>query len=309
MRYISIVFIVLFSCFTTAVFSQQYPYLSGFEETRHIWNPAMLHSEDGAQVGIYARQQWIGLGFDTAPRFVNVHYQHPFEDHNMSAGINLYSDKSGPVSNNGVSLQYAYHIPSIIGRYAKLSLGLVGSINSFSFDPSDEVYREDDDPLLITTRNSTMYPSAGGGIAYISNTRLFKDNNFFFGLSGYHAFSTNVLIQSNNFERQLHLYGHVGSNLAFDNMRIEPSISVNYTQPEIIDFLLNVKFEMEDLFWAGLSLSSVSDLFFQGGYIVPNFNGGFGELRVGVMGAFNIGETVRRAGPGFELFLNYRFDD
>ncbi len=308
MKHLITCFLIILG-FSQVSHAQQFPYLSGFTEVRHIWNPAEIAYRGTGDVGLYARQQWVGLGFDTAPRFVSAYYQRPFEDYNMSAGLNIYNDKTGPTSSTGAALQYAYHLQEVLGRYSKLSFGIVGSINSFAFDPTDEVYNDIDDPLLAGGRNSDLFPSIGGGISYMSSSRYFRDNSIFIGFSAYQAYATNVLVSGNNFSRQLHFYGHIGSNIPFLNSRIEPSLTINYTEPELVDFILNAKYEVEELLWGGLSVSSVGDLFFQAGYIVPNFGNGYGLLKIGAMGGINLGSSIRRAGPGFELFLNYSFDD
>lgn len=286
--------------------AQQFPYISSFEHTRHIWNPANIKSEGQNRIDLFTRQQWFGLGVSQAPRYINASVQIPVEDYNMSIGGGIYSNAFGPVSSVGVTLNYAYHLENVITKHGKLSLALSGTLNSIGFDPSNEFYNDEDDELIAGTRNSTFYPSLGGGIAYYSSKRYFEDNLFFIGTSIYQALSTDVLIQRNNFQRQLHIFTQVGTNITFLNGRVEPSLYINFTDPEIITFTLNALYEMEDTFWAGLSYSTVSDVLIQAGITLPNYQTG-NTVRVGMVGNMNVGTNLVKAGPGFELYLGYDF--
>lgn len=296
--------IILMSLESTA---QQFPYLSSVEQTRQIWNPATIKSEGQNRIDLFTRQQWFGLGVSRAPRYINASVQIPVEDYNMSFGGGLYNNTAGPVSSSGLTVNYAYHLEGVLTKYGKLSLAVSGTVNTISFDPSDEFFNDDDDPLLVGARNSAFFPSLGGGFHYQSSNRKFDDNLFFIGASLYQALSTNVLIQSANFDRELHVFTHVGTNIALLNSRIEPSLYVNFTNPEIVTFTLNAFYELEDTFWGGLSYSTVSDVSLQAGIILPNAGQGKDEIRVGMVGNMNIGTDLAQVGPGFELYLSYDF--
>ncbi len=303
----TVLLIISICCISSFVKAQQFPYLSGLEYTRHIWNPAAIQSEGQKKVDLYGRQQWFGLGLSQAPRFVNASLQIPIEDYNMSAGGSLYNNATGPVSSSGLTLNYAYHLDGVLNRYAKLSIGLSGSLNSISFNPSGEFFNDDDDPLLSGSRNSNFFPNLGVGIYYVSSNRKFRDNFIFAGFSGYQAFSTDVLIQTANFQRELHLFGQIGTNIPFLTGRIEPSLYINYTNPEIVTFTVNALYEMEDVFWTGLSYSTVSDIMIQAGVTIPGFGGGKDTLKLGLVGNMNIGTALARLGPGFEFYVSYEF--
>ncbi len=286
--------------------AQQFPYQSSFDNTRHIWNPATIKSEGSKKVDLFMRQQWFGLGASKSPRYINASLQIPVEDYNMSFGGGIYNNAAGPVASTGVTLNYAYHLDAVFTKYGKLSLALSGTLNSIGFDPSDEFFNDEDDELLTGDQGSTFFPSVGGGIYYQSSNRKFQDNFFFIGASLFQAISTDVLIQRNNFERELHIFGLVGSNIAFLGGRVEPSLSVNLTDPEFVSFTLNGLYEMQDTFWAGLSYSTVSDVLIQLGIIIPN-SANDSEIRLGMLGNMNIGTDLAKAGPGMEAYISYDF--
>lgn len=286
--------------------AQQFPYQSSFENTRQIWNPATIKSEGSTKVDLFMRQQWFGLGASKAPRYISASVQIPVEDYNMSFGGGIYNNATGPVSSTGVTLNYAYHLEGVFTKYGKLTAAISGTLNSIGFDASDEFFNDEDDELLIGDQGSTFFPSLGGGLYYQSSNRKFQDNFFFIGASLFQAISTDVLIQRNNFQRELHIFGLVGSNIAFLGGRVEPSLSVNLTDPEFVTFTLNGLYEMQDTFWAGLSYSTVSDVLIQLGIILPNSRND-SEVRLGMLGNMNIGTDLAKAGPGFEAYISYDF--
>ena len=293
-------------CIFQESIAQQFPYQSSFENSRQIWNPATIKSEGSKRVDLFMRQQWFGLGASQSPRYVSASLQIPVEDYNMSFGGGVYNNATGPVSSTGLTLNYAYHLDGVFTKYGKLSLALSGTLNSIGFDPSDEFFNDEDDELLNGDQGSTFFPSLGGGLYYQSSNRKFQDNFFFIGASLFQAISTDVLIQRNNFQRELHIFGLVGSNIAFLRGRVEPSLSINLTDPEFVSFTLNGLYEMQDTFWAGLSYSTISDVLIQLGIILPNSRND-SEVRLGMLGNMNIGTDLAKAGPGFEAYISYDF--
>ena len=88
---------------------------------------------------------------------------------------------------------------------------------------------------------------------------------------------------------------------------LEPSVQVNYVNPEIINIILGMKYEMEETFWAGINYSSTNDFNFYGGVILNDVGNRYSSLRLGVLAGFNAG-PIFQAGPGFEFYVGYRFD-
>ncbi len=293
--------------FSNSVEAQQFPYASAFAETKDIWNPAFTATGDEASYTMYYRQQWLGIGAKKSPRLIYAGAEFPLSDYNMSLGGAIYSDKAGPITNNSLVLNYAYKLKQLLFRRDQLAFGIKARVSQFGFDPTDEVYREGGDPLLLATRQSAIYPALGGGFSYISNNRPYNGNSFYAGLSFLQAVSTNLLIQNNDFERRTHIYGQIGTKIYNIDSYFEPSVLVNFTAPQILDILLNVKYEMDRKFWAALSYSTINDIFVQGGYIVNDIGSRDGYLRIGALGNINITSTLRGTGPGLELFISYNY--
>lgn len=286
--------------------SQQMAQSSFVDEAKHYWNPAATGIDHNMRTSLFFRQQWLGFG--GGPRTGFLSFQYPFVDLNMSAGAIVNFDQTGPVSKKGLQLTYAYKVKDFLGEDSQLSLGINAGFQQYVFDPSSQVFNDVDDVLLQGTSTSTAYPAVGGGIYFLSNTKEYDGNVFFAGLAYRNAFTTDVLINGNNQQRERHMHLNVGTRVYQRYSYIEPSITVNYTSPEQVDIRAGLRFEMEDSFWGGLGYSTTNEVSIQGGVVVPEFGGRYAKLRIGALANMGISSDVKEFGPGFEIFVTYLYD-
>ena len=302
---ISIIYILFLS--STIIIGQQLPYASQFNETRAYWNPAATAYGEEMKSTLFLREQWVN--FNNSPRTGFVSIEYPFSKHNMSGGASLIFDQTGPVSKVGLQFNYAYKINSVFTRDGQLSAGLGGGFSQYRFDPSGIVVKDREDPFAESGRSSSYFPSATIGIFYISNPKTNNNESvFFFGVSYSQIYAGDILIDANNQKRHSHLFLEVGKRFQKYNSFIEPSIMLNYTNPEIITLTISTKYEMEDVFWTGLGYSSTKDLSIQGGIIIPEFGSRYGYLRLGVLANYGISDNTSAFGAGFEGLASYIYE-
>lgn len=286
--------------------AQQIPNSSHLSETRPFWNPAATAIDYDMITDGFFRMQWIG--FEGAPFSGMASVQYPFVNLNMSAGLILHYDKTGPVSKIGAKINYAYKIKEFFGRYDQLSVGLSANLQQYAFDPSSTKYNDANDVILAANRTSAFFPSAGIGIFYISSTRQYREGAFYFGLATNQIFTGNVLVNSVDQERANHWHFNVGGKIYNYDFMIEPSITANLVSPSIIDVLYSVKAEMRNTFWAGLGYASSGTMAAQGGVILNEFGSKFGQLRLGVLANYGLFRGLGELGPGAEFYIAYHFD-
>lgn len=297
---------IIFGFFSIEMVAQQIPYISQITEARSYWNPATTALGTSMNLDVFVRQQW--LGFSGAPTTGFINYQYPFISQRMSAGGALVFDKTGPVNKIGAQLNYAYKVEDALGDYSQFSLGLSAGGHNYTFNGTNPQVNDINDPLLGSS-NSGFFPSVGVGFHFISNTREYRnDNSFFFGLAFQQAYESNVILKTLNQQRYSHVVFDFGSRIYSSDGYIEPSLSVNYVRPELLNFQVGAKYEMRDRFWGGLGYSSVNDLNIQAGFILDDFGGRDGKLRVGILANANVSNTIQDFGPGFEFFTRYEFD-
>lgn len=287
--------------------AQQLAQSTFVEKAKHYWNPAATGVDENMRTSLFLRQQWLGFG-SSAPRTGFLSFQYPFIDMNMSAGAIINFDQTGPVSKKGLQLTYAYKLKEVLGEDSQLSLGINAGFQQYVFNPSSQIFNDENDILLQGSSSSALYPAIGAGIYFLSSTREYDGNVFFAGFAFRNAFTTDVLINNNNQARERHIHFNIGTRVYQQNSYIEPSITVNYSKPDLVDIRAGLRYEMENAFWAGLGYSTTNEVSFQGGVILPEFGNRYGSLRIGGLGNFGISDNLTTLGPGFEIFIGYGYD-
>ncbi|MBK9736722.1 MAG: PorP/SprF family type IX secretion system membrane protein [Saprospiraceae bacterium] len=301
-----LLFIYALMVIVTNVSAQQIANSSHIAETRAAWNPAYTAPGNNMIFDGFFRSQW--LGFSGAPVSGYVSFQYPLLNYNMSGGALLMFDQTGPVSKLGVQLNYAYKLQEFLGRYGQLSLGISGSFQQYAFNGSNQVFNDPNDVLIQSNRVSELFPSVGGGFFYTSSTREYKDNTFFIGAAMNQIYTTKVLVNGFDQIRQKHIHFNAGGRFYNYDTYIEPMITANMVNPDIIDVLYSLKFEKENTFWCGLGYASSSMMAFQGGIILDKFGNRYAQLRIGGLASYGVGSSLSKTGPGFELYVGYSYD-
>jgi len=302
----NIIYIIIGLLSSVAAIGQQLPETTPIQDIHHVWNPAFLAPGTDMEVSAFYRKKWVG--FDNAPNTAFVTVQYPFVDQNMSAGGSIISDKAGPVSKLGLQLSYAYKLKEIFKNDDQFTLGLQGYFYQYKFNPNGEISTSPDDPLLANSSQSKFNPSMGFGFAYRSYVEEFDGENIFYvGGSVMQYLQSELTLTTASAPRERHFFVNVGGKFFNYDYYIEPSVQLNYVNPEIIDIVLGAKFEMEETFWAGLNYSSINDLSINGGVILNEVGDKYSYLKIGAIAGINVGD-IFSAGPGFEFYVAYVFD-
>ncbi len=292
--------------FAVGLNAQQLTQTTPIQDLQHIWNPAFTAPGTKMDVSAYYRRQW--LGFNGAPSTAAASIQYPFVDMNMSAGAIIIADRTGPVSKTGLQVNYAYKLKELLNRDDQLSFGINGYFHQYGFDADGVTIRDKDDVLLTSGRQTKFVPSFGVGMAYFSGTEDYSgDNIFFVGFSALQILANDLLLDAGNAKRERHYFVNMGTRLFGYNHFIEPSFQVNYVNPQLINYVLGAKFELEESFWAGLSYSSVNDVAINGGVILNEIAGRYTQLKIGALATIN-GGSIMSAGTSFEFFVAYTID-
>jgi len=269
--------ILVFLLLGAPVWGQQRPQYSQYMINSYLLNPAITGMEDYTDVKIGTRQQWIGLEgapktyhisahtpLNKAPktvrsggkgitstrsvnqnRFVRAYAHH-------GVGIQVISDRTGPLRRTNANLTYAYHLP--ITRTITMSLGASAGILRNSINASEATFTNPD-PTISSDYVNRNYFDVGLG------TWIYAQN-FFVGFSGAQLIRTNRDLNSSeeNFTNnvlQKHFIGTVGYK--FDVSRevtLIPSVlaKLNSPSPTTVDY--NLRAVYADRIWAGVSYRS-----------------------------------------------------
>lgn len=120
-------------------------------------NPAYAGSRGALSLFALYRTQWVG--FDGAPVTSTVSMNTPLNESNLGLGVSLINDKLGPTTENTISADLSYTIPT--SETWKLSFGIKATANLFDLDAS-KLNPADNDPSL--QNYSKFSPNIGAGL-------------------------------------------------------------------------------------------------------------------------------------------------
>jgi type IX secretion system PorP/SprF family membrane protein len=274
--------------------AQQDPMFTHYLNNPMAINPAIAGTQQGLNLSLLSRLQWIGL--DGAPASYSFGAHTPYVKQNMGLGLNIMTDKAGPLRNTHITGSYAYQITVVEGM--QFSMGLKAGVSSYNAsiagldvnDPSDPQFLKDDNRIS---------PNLGVGF-YLYTA------NYFAG------FSVPKLIEAKlnkeyreskePYNPQLYLMG--GYNFIIDrNWEIQPStlMGIMGGSPISTDIAVKALYLRQFHFGSHYRIGDALGLFF-GARI-------YEKVTVGYAFDFSLSQLSRVNSGTHEIMISYTFDD
>ncbi|MDB4533888.1 type IX secretion system membrane protein PorP/SprF [Vicingaceae bacterium] len=230
---------------TAPAMAQQLPFTSQYMFNDYVLNPAVGGSFDYMPISTSIRSQWSGL--DGAPKTQTVS-AHKKIGERVGLGGFLFNDVTGPVSEKGLQLSYAYHLP--MKNEAHLSFGLGAMLFVHSLDVNQLKFEEENDVATQNLSNNSFSPDANFGLLYytdkykvgISIPQLFQNS----------VFENEQNDKLNNLVRHYFLHGEYVFNIN-DDIDIIPSSLIKYVTGAPMQFDMNARVLYKGKYWLGFS--------------------------------------------------------
>ena len=317
MRKMNKQFFLLYIIFSSGLclHAQQGPMFSQYMVNKFLINPAIAGANGYTDLGMIAREQFVG--FENAPRTfaLTVHSRMMEESYirrmlrirknssqasiftNVGLGGGIFSDRNGIVSKTGIQLAYGYHI-NFNNRY-QLSLGLSGSAFQYKLDDSEAYIVDADDPVLTGNEKQFWVPDATFGV-------YFTDNRSFLSFTITDLFGSGIRLGDDPIKEHFSTIRNInlmtGSSLNLnDQFSFEPSALVRINS--LGTFLdLNAQIFYLDTYWLGVSYRTNKTLIAMLGLAVDRFRFAY---------AFDasLGSVRNYSSGSHEIILGVRFGD
>jgi type IX secretion system PorP/SprF family membrane protein len=274
--------------------AQQDPMFTHYLNNPMAINPAIAGTQQGLNLSLLSRLQWIGL--DGAPASYSFGAHTPYVKQNMGLGLNIMTDKAGPLRNTHITGSYAYQITVVEGM--KLSMGLKAGVSSYNASISGLDVNDPTDPQFLKDDNR-ISPNLGVGF-YLYTT------NYFAG------FSVPKLIEAKlnkeyreskePYNPQLYLMG--GYNFIIDrNWELQPStlMGIMGGSPISTDVAIKALYLRQFHFGTHYRIGDALGLFF-GARI-------YEKVTVGYAFDFSLSQLSRVNSGTHEIMISYAFDD
>ena len=248
-------FIIILVCFSALTKAQQLPMYSQYITNDFVLNPAIAGSKPYFPLQINSRTQWSGLG-KIAPKTNTLSYHMPVAYDAIGIGAIVMQDETGPYSQIGLTLSFAYHMQLDEDDVTRLSLGLSGLITQHNLKQDDLIFHNPDPEFQGSY--SKMVPDASFG-AYLYS------KNFSLSVSAHQLFestfkkSVQDIFGDNSQVR--HYFAHASYRIDIhSDLAIEPSLLVKTTEVSPTQLDINARAIIDNNYWAGLSLRSSQSL-------------------------------------------------
>ena len=248
-------FIIILVCFSALTKAQQLPMYSQYISNDFVLNPAVAGSKPYFPLQINSRTQWSGLG-KIAPKTNTLSYHMPLAYESIGIGAIVMQDETGPYSQIGLTLSFAYHMQLDEDDLTRLSLGLSGLITQHNLNQDDLAFHNPDPEFQGSY--SKMVPDASFG-AYLYS------KNFSLSVSAHQLFEStfkkSVLDIFGDNSQVRHYFAHASYRIDIhSDLAIEPSLLVKSTEVSPTQLDINARAIIDNNYWAGLSLRSSQSL-------------------------------------------------
>lgn len=147
-------------------FAQQDPMFTQYLNNPGLINPAYAGSHGSLNLNGIFRKQWVGM--DWHPTTTAISVTSPFQNYEVGIGAEYLNETIGPLQQNGLYFDYAYHLR--FDRGGNLSLGIKGGFNVYNLNLT-ELASNEYDPYVVTYGDRNKFlPNFGVGAYYYTNS-------------------------------------------------------------------------------------------------------------------------------------------
>lgn len=284
--------LIVFVFIAKAGFSQQIPLTSQYMFNDYLLNPAVAGSKDYLSASLSVRSQWTGLEGAPKTQFFSMHSK---LGKKMGVGGFVFNDETGPVSERGIQLSYAYHLS--LNDKSKLSFSVAGMMFFHDINRAYLRAEEANDNTLNTMLVKAVSPDINFGMMYyneklkigLSSPQLLQNNIYGEKASGNNA---------NKLSRHYYLFSEYQFNVS-DKVDVVPSALFKYVQGSPMNFDFNVRGVLNKKYWLGVSYRYNNAI---AGLIGLNYK----KLSFGYAYDYSMTDLKDYSTGGHEIFLSLR---
>lgn len=232
---------------TCRLLGQQDPLYTQYMTNPLTINPSIAGLSGKHNVSLISRKQWLGI--DGAPTTIALSYQGPYFNDQVGLGANLIHDRLGPVVQTALYMDYAYKLLLDENSNSRLSFGLMGGFNYYTYNLMSLTYSGVDDDIPIDGYDQRFLMNFGFGLSYYQP-------KFFFGVSVPKILRNSLSDEGNTLtmedKEERHYFTMAGVVFVLsESLKFKPSVIARGVNGASVSFDLNATFVLDDKIWLG----------------------------------------------------------
>jgi type IX secretion system PorP/SprF family membrane protein len=285
--------LIVFILASGTLFAQQDAMYSQYMFNMLAVNPAYAGNREVLSLTGLARAQWIGI--DGAPISSTLSLDAPIKKKQIGIGLQLFSEKIGVTTSNGLYTSYAYRIHL---KKSTFAFGLQGGAVHYSANYTQVVLSQATAPLdkSFQANASVLIPSLGAGF-------FLSDDKYYIGASIPSLLRTQVVFGSDiKVNRDDHLFVMTGYVFKLNpDFKLKSSLLLKAVKGSPLELDVNINLWMYDKLAIGASYrtgdAAVGMVEIQAS---PN-------MRIGYAYDYSFSKLRYFHSGSHELFLRYEF--
>lgn len=188
-----------------------------------------------------------------APTLSDLDLEAPAENTegiHFGIGGTAYSERTGPISYNGVSGGFATHLALNPARSLRLAIGANLEIMNYRLDPTSVLLTDNNDVAIAETANNLFLPGLNAGIALYSK-------RFFFSAASRQLLQNRLQVNlANPFVSRLAVHYHFMAGYQVEineSLRLMPTAALRYVDPVPASWEIGLRAEIGTPLMLGFS--------------------------------------------------------
>lgn len=237
---------------TTQAIAQQQPIYNQYALNPFLINPAYAGFNERINLTAAYRQQWTAI--EGAPRTVTFTAHTALNDAKSGAGISIWSDKIGKISQTSISGSYSYKVQLGFGTLSGgLSLGMLQLNTDYASSNLNGV----SDPTFASGDVNQWKFNSGAGL-FLSNERYYAGFSVPQMLSN--QFENSSDVEQFKLSPQYYFTGGYLFDLGAGNFKLKPYAMLRLEGGAPFNYDINVQAYYNDQFSLGLQYKSTNSM-------------------------------------------------
>lgn len=271
-------------------FSQQDYLYNQYVQNPLLINPAYTGTSGAIDMVLMSRSQWVGFLGAPATQSFTIHG--PLWK-KTGVGLQVVSDKQGPLSSTNISGSAAYMIPLSKG---KLSIGLKGGLLRYAVAWDEIEYSSGTQP----------YRDKSVNVASVDIGLLYYSKRIYIGAAVSHLSRPGIMANTTGNDDQGYIYRHFNVTTGYNffiskTVTFKPSTLFRYVKNSPAALDINASFMFNEKFWVGTGFRPGYGAIFLSGVKLMD------KLKIGYSNDVPMSGITGYAGASHEIIIGYSF--